>query len=69
MAESSGSLSQQLEAKISKLKDALQYWKIWEAEYEGFKEELEMLDEPTAQEMVCGRDFQHSLTVKGRLGS
>jgi hypothetical protein len=46
------SLSQQLEAKISRLKDALHYWKTWEAEYEGLKEELEGKHEPSAQEMV-----------------
>jgi hypothetical protein len=52
MDESLGSLSQQLEAKISKLKDALHYWKSWEAEYEGLKEELDEQVEPSAQEMV-----------------
>jgi unconventional prefoldin RPB5 interactor 1 len=56
MAESPGLLGQQLEAKISKLKDALYYWKTWEAEYEGLKEELEEQDEPTAQEMVSGTE-------------
>jgi unconventional prefoldin RPB5 interactor 1 len=52
MDEPPDSLSQQLEAKISKLKDALHYWKTWEAEYEGLKEELDEQEEPTAQEMV-----------------
>jgi hypothetical protein len=52
MDESLGSLSQQLEAKVSKLKGALHYWKTWEAEYEGLKDELDEQDEPSAQEMV-----------------
>ena len=52
MDEPPDSLSQQLEAKISKLRDALHYWKTWEAEYEGLNEELDEQEEPTAQEMV-----------------
>jgi hypothetical protein len=52
MDDSPSSLAQQLEAKISKLKDALHYWKTWEAEYEGLKEELEGAEELTAPEMV-----------------
>jgi unconventional prefoldin RPB5 interactor 1 len=52
MDESPGSLSQQLDVKISKLNDALHYWRTWEAEYEGLKEELDGQEEPTAQEMV-----------------
>jgi hypothetical protein len=69
MDEPPDSLSQQLEAKISKLKDALHYWKTWEAEYEGLKEELDEQVEPTAQEMVGSTvQARYSLTVIGRLG-
>jgi hypothetical protein len=55
MDDSPGSLAQQLEAKISKLKDALRYWKTWEAEYEGLKEELEGMEGLTAPEMVWSK--------------
>jgi unconventional prefoldin RPB5 interactor 1 len=38
-------LRQKLETNITKLRKALSYWQTWEAEHEGFKEELEELKE------------------------
>ena len=52
MEHSLDSLNEQLEAKKSNLRDALHYWKTWEAEYEGLLEELDEQKEPSAQEMV-----------------
>lgn len=44
---------QRLEDQIAQLRKSLQYWQTWEAEYEGFKEELESLDhEPAAEDIV-----------------
>jgi unconventional prefoldin RPB5 interactor 1 len=37
------SLRQTLETNIAKLRKALSYWQTWEAEHEGFKEELQSL--------------------------
>lgn len=36
---------QRLEENVEKLSKSLKYWQIWEAEYEGFREELQMLDD------------------------
>ncbi|KAF2398715.1 hypothetical protein EJ06DRAFT_531811 [Trichodelitschia bisporula] len=45
---------QDLESSVNKLRNALRFWQTWEAEYEGFKEELEALEtEPTVDEMVA----------------
>ena len=47
-------LREQLEDSIAKLRDTLKYWQTWEAEYEGFKEELELLkEEPSQEQMVA----------------
>lgn len=44
---------QKLEEQIAQLRKSLQYWQTWEAEYEGFKEELESLDrELTAEDTI-----------------
>ena len=45
-------LRDQLEDSIAKLRDTLKYWQTWEAEYEGLKEELELLDEEASQEQM-----------------
>lgn len=46
-------LRQDLESSLAKLRKTLQYWQTWEAEYEGFQEELEALgSEPSQDEMV-----------------
>lgn len=43
-----------LEENISKLRQSLKHWQIWEAEYEGLKEEISSLGEnPTHSELVC----------------
>ena len=38
-------LRSQLEENVSKLRKSLQHWQIWEAEYEGLKEEIQGLDD------------------------
>jgi hypothetical protein len=49
----SQALENELEASLAKMRQTLRYWQTWEAEYEGFKEELEIEDpEPSAQRMV-----------------
>lgn len=46
-------LREQLEATLSKLQASLKYWQIWEAEYLGFIEELELLNhDPSPEDMV-----------------
>jgi hypothetical protein len=52
MDEPPSALSVQLDAQISKLKKALHYWQMWEAEYEGLKEVLDGLADPLATHMV-----------------
>lgn len=43
----------QLEENVAKLQKSLQHWQTWEAEYEGFKEELLALgDECTDADLV-----------------
>ena len=42
-----------LEENVEKLRKSLEHWQIWEAEYEGFKEELlGMGEEFTNQQLV-----------------
>lgn len=50
---------QKLENQIVQLRKSLKYWQTWEAEYEGFKEELESLgNEPTAEDIIIlGANF------------
>jgi unconventional prefoldin RPB5 interactor 1 len=54
VADSTGldRLRDQLEDSISKLGTTLKYWQTWEAEYEGFKEELELFEEEPSQEQM-----------------
>jgi hypothetical protein len=48
----------QLQSTLEKLQNTLRYWQTWEAEYEGFKEELELLDnEPSQDDMVFALGF------------
>lgn len=48
-----------LERQVEKLRTSLRHWQLWEAEYEGFKEEVETLaDEATVEDVVeCGIEF------------
>jgi unconventional prefoldin RPB5 interactor 1 len=47
-------LRDELESRLSKLRNTLKHWQTWEAEYEGFKEELEACEtEPSPEEIVC----------------
>lgn len=42
-----------LEENVSKLRESLKHWQIWETEYEGMKEEIEILgDDHTSTELV-----------------
>ena len=52
-------LRQNLEDQIEKLRQSLRYWRTWEAEYEGFKEELTAIDhEPSTEEILkIGSEF------------
>ena len=44
---------EQLEDTIASIRKSLQYWQTWEAEYEGFKEEIENLgEEPERDDLV-----------------
>ena len=56
----------QLEENVTKLTAALQHWQTWNAEYEGFKEEILGLDQdPTTSEMVIQREID--IHVSGML--
>ena len=52
-------LREQLEDSVAKLRDTLKYWQTWEAEYEGFKEELELLEEEPSQEQMVATGPSH----------
>jgi unconventional prefoldin RPB5 interactor 1 len=42
-----------LEENVEKLRKSLQHWRVWDAEYEGFKEEiLGLKSQPTNAELV-----------------
>lgn len=46
----------QLEETVTELRKSLQYWQTWEAEYEGFKEEIMSLGkEPAVSKLVQTR--------------
>ena len=50
----------QLEKNVEELRNSLRYWQLWEAEYEGFKEEISGLgDKAKEKELVsrAGRTF------------
>lgn len=53
----------ELEGNISKLQDSLYHWRTWEAEYDGFKEEINELDDDATMNdyLRVGRDFGGSL--------
>lgn len=43
----------QLEDNVTRLRKSLQHWQLWEAEYEGLKEEIEGLgDRHTEAQLV-----------------
>ena len=46
-----------LEDNVQQLRKSLQHWQLWEAEYEGLKEEIVSLNEDqsaiTAKQLVC----------------
>ena len=43
----------QLEQNVKELRKSLRYWQLWEAEYEGFKEEISGLgDKAKEKELV-----------------
>lgn len=43
-----------LEENIHKLRKSLAYWQLWEAEYEGLKETLQILEDgSTAEDMLA----------------
>ena len=41
-----------LEANISRLEESLRYWQVWEAEYEGIKEDFEGLGRNATSEQL-----------------
>ncbi|GKZ25591.1 hypothetical protein AbraIFM66951_002979 [Aspergillus brasiliensis] len=53
----------ELEGNISKLQDSLYHWRTWEAEYDGFKDEINELDDDATMDdyLRVGRDFGGSL--------
>jgi hypothetical protein len=62
-------LRQTLETNITKLRKALTYWRTWEAEHEGLKEELEELEgDASAEDMYdVGASIRGDVvTEKGR---
>lgn len=60
---------QLLEENIEKLRKSMLHWQIWEAEYEGLKEEiLAAKSTPTREELLAiGRDYEGELVTKKEL--
>ncbi|KAF7591175.1 hypothetical protein BBP40_001890 [Aspergillus hancockii] len=56
----------ELEGNIMKLQESLYHWRTWEAEYDGFKDEISELDEdaPTNDFLRIGREFGGSLVTE-----
>ncbi|KAF5856399.1 hypothetical protein ETB97_007449 [Aspergillus alliaceus] len=56
----------ELEDNILKLQESLYHWRIWEAEYDGFKDEVSELDvDATTDDFLrVGRDFGGSLVTE-----
>lgn len=56
----------ELEDNILKLQESLYHWRIWEAEYDGFKDEIGELDvDATTDDFLrVGRDFGGSLVTE-----
>jgi hypothetical protein len=55
MASRAGETRESLEKRLDKLRANLKYWRTWEVEYEACKEEIDELDEITAEQMVLQR--------------
>ena len=57
---------QLLEENIEKLRTSLRHWQIWEAEYEGLKEEiLSITPTPTHEQLLAlSREYQGELVTK-----
>jgi unconventional prefoldin RPB5 interactor 1 len=57
---------QLLEENVDKLRKLLQHWQMWEAEYEGFKEEiLAAKPTPNRKQLVSlGRTYEGDLVTK-----
>jgi len=53
----------QLEKTVADLRKLLQHWQIWEAEYEGLKEEISALGENPPRQRLVGALFQSFLTI------
>ena len=46
-------LRRNLEDRVTKLRQSLQTWRTWEAEYEGLKEELQVVEgQPSSDDLV-----------------
>merc|ERR1712093_682847 len=60
---------QLLEENIEKLRKSLLHWQIWEAEYEGLKEEiLAAKTTPDREELLAiGRDYEGELVTQKEL--
>jgi unconventional prefoldin RPB5 interactor 1 len=43
---------QNLETNVAKLKKSLQHWQTWSAEYEGLKEEIQLLSNPSHDDLL-----------------
>lgn len=57
---------QLLEDNIAKLRKSLQHWQLWEAEYEGFKEEILAADPPPNREQLVaiGHAYEGDLITR-----
>ncbi|KAE8352900.1 Prefoldin subunit-domain-containing protein [Aspergillus coremiiformis] len=56
----------ELEGNILKLQESLYHWRIWEAEYDGLKDEISELDDDATTDdfLRIGRDFGGSLVTE-----
>lgn len=54
----------QLEKTVADLRKSLQHWQIWEAEYEGLKEEILALGADPPRKELVGTLFQSFLTIQ-----
>ena len=55
-----------LEANVSKLRESLARWQLWEAEYEGLKEEITSVPQPASPKHLAllRRDFDGQVVTK-----
>src|SRR5712664_3217142 len=64
----------ELESNVRKLQQSLYHWRLWEAEYDGLKEEIASLQDDSTREdfLETGREFGGTLVdeneVKTLLG-